>query len=211
MDPESKILNHGRRVMIVEDEARLRDMLQRAIGEMEFQVIVAGTAEAALTVLGKQECDIVLTDLNLPGMHGIELCNKVRTTWRTTQLIILTGFGDLESAKSAIRLDVVDFLTKPCSLGDLEIALNRALRRRMNHIVPRADIDLDADVQQDTDHNRPRTLHELEREHVMASLARHDGNRAATAEELGISRRTLYYRLNEYHRLGFDVGQRAGA
>ena len=211
MDLEASISYRGRRVMVVEDEARLRDMLQRAIGDMEFHVTVAGTAEAALNLLRDHECDIVLTDLNLPGMHGIDLCNKVRTTWPTTQLIILTGFGDLESAKAAIRLDVVDFLTKPCSLGDLEIALNRALRRRRNHIVARPEIDLQADVQQDADHDRPRKLHEIEREHVMASLARHDGSRAAAAEELGISLRTLYYRLNEYQRLGFDVRHRAEA
>lgn len=192
-------------MLIVEDEARLRDMLLRAIAAMEFVVSVSGTAEAAMALLEQHEFDIILTDLNLPGLHGIELCERVRANWPSTQLVILTGFGDLEAAKAAIRLDVVDFLTKPCSLGELETALDRALRRRMNHILPRVAIDLGVETQQDVQHDRPKKLHELEREHVLAALARHDGNRAAAAEELGISVRTLYYRLNEYERLGFEV------
>ncbi len=70
--------------------------------------------------------DIVLLDLNLPGMTGMDFFRKLRDRWPITQVIILTGFGDLESAREAIRLDVVDFLTKPCHLGELEQALDRA-------------------------------------------------------------------------------------
>ena len=210
MEVDCDIIQRGRRVLIVEDESRLRDMLARAIGGMEFQVTLAPTAETALTLLGQQEFDIILTDLNLPGLHGIELCERARAEWPSTQVVILSGFGDLESAKAAIRLDVVDFLTKPCSLGDLEIALNRALRRRLNHIVPRQLADLDADTHQDVQHDRPLKLHELEREHVLAALSRHDGNRTAAAEELGISVRTLYYRLNEYQRTGIETRRNGG-
>jgi len=207
MELDQQILSRGRNVLIVEDETRLREMLVRVVKDMEFRAVQVPHAEAALSLLEREPFDIVLTDLNLPGLHGIELCNRIRQQWPTTQIIILTGFGDLDSAKSAIRLDVVDFLTKPCSLGDLETALNRALRRRMNHIFPRAVVSIDAETQQDTQHDRPRTLQEVEREYVLAALARHDGNRAVAAEELGISVRTLYYRLNEYERLGISVGR----
>lgn len=208
MPSEFELARRGRRVLIVEDESRLRDMLLRAVSEMEFTVTGVPTAEAALNLLQQDEFDIVLTDLNLPGLAGIQLCDKVRTNWPNTQLIILTGFGNLDAAKAAIRLDVVDFLTKPCSLGELETALNRALRRQMNHILPRFAVDLEADAQQGEQHDeRPQKLHDLEREYVLAALIKHDGNRAAAADELGISVRTLYYRLNEYQRLGFDVGR----
>jgi DNA-binding NtrC family response regulator len=211
---------HGRKVLIVEDESRLREMLARAISGMEFAVASAPNAESALALLDKQPIDIVLTDLNLPGMQGMELCERVRRDHPDLQLVILTGYGSLDAAKSAIRLEVADFLTKPTSLGDLEAALNRALRRRLNHITTRPIPELDlADA--DTDEPcaspaslaelppgaGPKTLHDLEREHVLAALARHDGNREATAEELGISVRTLYYRLKEYQRLGHVPGR----
>jgi DNA-binding NtrC family response regulator len=200
----------ARRLLIVEDEPRLRDMLSRATRDMEFEISTAGSAEAALALLEKTDYDIILTDLNLPGQQGMDLCELVRRRWPDTQLIILTGYGALGVAQAAMRLDVVDFLTKPCSLGDLEAALNRALRRRRDLLAPALAADLahddDIDPSQQTD--QPRTLDEVEREHVLAALARHDGNRVKAATELGISVRTLYYRLRDYERQGHIVGER---
>lgn len=199
----------GRSVLVVEDESRLRDMLTRAVTNMEFRSICVPSAEAALTLMEKQVFDIVLTDLNLPAMQGMDMCERIRQRWPDTQLVILTGYGSLDAAKAAIRLEVADFLTKPTSLGDLEAALNRALRRRLNHITTRPipEIDLEEPMPAGSSGagEQPRTLHDLEREHVLAALARHDGNREATADELGISVRTLYYRLKEYARLGFTT------
>jgi DNA-binding NtrC family response regulator len=201
-----------RRVLIVEDETKLRGMLLRAIREMEFETDGAGSGEAALGMLDKAPSDIVLVDLNLPGIDGLEFCEQVRRRWPTTQVIVLTGYGDLEAAKTAFRLDVVDFLTKPCPLHDLEVALDRALRRRRNQIVARA-VDIveprqvqDAPAAAPGPAESPReesTLEAMERRHILEALARNDGNRGATAEELGISVRTLYYRLAAYERQGF--------
>ncbi len=212
--PENSVTMRGRSVLVVEDESRLREMLLRAVANMEFTVAATASAEAALNLLDKQPFDIVLTDLNLPGMPGLDLCERIRQRWPDLQLVILTGYGSLDAAKTAIRLEVADFLTKPTSLGDLEAALNRALRRRLSHIttraVPAMDLDeLAPDGGTATATDPPRTLQDLEREHVLAALARHDGNREETAEELGISIRTLYYRLKEYSRLGYLTGTRS--
>lgn len=196
-----------RRVLLVEDESRLREMLVRALSDMEFQVQSAATAEDGLQILQDNEIDILLTDLNLPGMGGLELCQLIRNQWPDRQVIILTGYGDLQTAKQAIRLDVVDFLTKPCSLSDLEASLDRALRRRLNHIIPRTigGQDLDDSFEIDDESQAPRTLRELEREHIIEALHRHEGSRSAAAYELGISERTLYYRLKEYQEQGHIV------
>ena len=203
----------GRRVLVVEDESRLREMLIGATRQMEFDVSAVGSAEAALGLLEKHPYDIVLTDLNLPGRSGMELCDQVRQRWPHSQLIILTGFGDLEAAKSAIRLDVADFLTKPSSLGQLEAALNRALRRRREAAIdPLMNAEVRREVNADervNDPNKPRTLADIERDHVLVALARNDGNRENAAAELGISVRTLYYRLREYERQGFIECDRA--
>jgi DNA-binding NtrC family response regulator len=213
MPTERDMSARGRRVLIVEDEARLRDMLVHAITGMEFRADTAHNAETALAMLEQNAFDIVLTDLNLTGMQGMDLCERVRQRWPDLQLVILTGYGSLEAAKNAIRLEVADFLTKPTSLGDLEAALNRALRRRLNHITTRPLPTMDfreedyvaaspAPAPAGAKFTSPRTLQDLEREHVLSALARHDGNREATAEELGISVRTLYYRLKEYQQQG---------
>jgi DNA-binding NtrC family response regulator len=201
----------GRRVIIVEDEPRLREMLGRAIRDMDFETEQAATAELALAAIADHPVDIALCDLSLPGMDGLELCRRIRDGWPETQLIILTGHGDLEAARTAIHLDVVEFLTKPCPLAEIEIALDRALRRRQHGILARAiettageqafdarSDELPAAGAVDT----PSRLEDIERAHILAALARHDGNRARTAEQLGISVRTLYYRLKTYENQG---------
>src|SRR4051812_40835583 len=88
-------------VLLVEDESRLRDMLVRALREMGFQPSGVTSAEAAVRVLehGALTPGILILDLNLPGMDGMELLATLRQRWPAVQVIILTGFGDLSAAK----------------------------------------------------------------------------------------------------------------
>jgi DNA-binding NtrC family response regulator len=118
-------------------------------------------------------------------------------------VIVLTGFGNLEAARAAIRLDVVDFLEKPCPLGELEKSLHRATQRLARPPHPALD---NVPNEPETDETA-QTLEDVEREHIISALRRNNGNRTATAQELGISRRTLQYKLSEYQRLGFAVDE----
>jgi DNA-binding NtrC family response regulator len=147
-------------------------------------------------------------DLNLPHMGGLELAETIRQQWPDVQIIILTAFGNLDAAKRAIRLDVVDFLTKPCGMSDLEIALSRARLRWMercapeDHVVrqePRAGSAAGVAVEVPTP-KAGMSMEEMERQAIMAALARNAGSREAAAAELGISVRKLYYRLQQYQK-----------
>jgi two-component system response regulator RegA len=189
------------RVLIVDDEPRLRDVLSRAIGSWGFEVATARSGEEALKLMRQQPCDVSILDLNLPAMAGIELFEKLRSLWPEHQVIILTGFGDLESARAAIKLDVVDFLKKPVPLGELEQALHRATQRV--HKLPTLETPEKSTPATRTED--PVTLQAVEREHILSALKRNEGNRTATAAELGISRRTLQYKLSEYQQAGFRV------
>ena len=202
----------GRQVLLVEDEPRLREMLTRAIHEMGFVPTAAPQAEAALRLLeqrGERGFDILIVDLNLPGMGGMELLEQARSRWPATQAIVLTGFGDLDAAKLAIRLDVVDFLSKPCPLGELEVALDRARNRRLraagvdpaSAVSPRESAGPAVDEDPAEPSPAP-SLEELEQRHILAVLEKNHGNRTATASELGISLRKLYYRLGQYQKQG---------
>lgn len=122
----------GRHVLLVEDEPRLHEMLLRAIREMSFEPTGVASAEQAMRLLEQRLHPILIVDLNLPGASGMELIRTARGRWPHIQAIILTGFGDLNAARQAIHLDVVDFLTKPCALGDLEVALDRAFHRLLD-------------------------------------------------------------------------------
>jgi DNA-binding NtrC family response regulator len=220
----------GREVLVVEDEQRIRDMLNKALKEMGFRATLTSSAEAGAKAMAQRAFDILILDLNLPGRGGIAFLESVRQQRKDVQVIILTGFGDLEAARAAIHLDVVEFLTKPCALGSLEVALDRARKRGRGQVVAeRAAAEERAGAAGD----RPMTfeasgrtwapdaaataaalsppevsdggggsLEELEQRHILAVLQKHNGNRTAAATELGISLRKLYYRLGEYQRRG---------
>ena len=207
----SSALSAGNDVLVVEDEVRVRDMLSRALKEMGFRSTLSPTAEAAFKFLAERSFDIVILDLNLPGMDGMEFLKRLRERNNNAEVIILTGFGSLESAKSAIHLDVVDFITKPYALGTLELALDRARKRIRARNIGQG-IDEVSFEEESAAPARPaafdetsgggEALEETERKQILRVLQKHNGNRAATANDLGISLRKLYYRLGEYERKG---------
>jgi len=183
-------------VLVVEDEPRMRELLERAMRGWGFEVTTARSSEEAMRQSAEAIPDVIVLDLNLPGVDGLEFFARFRERYPMVQGIVLTGFASLESARRAVHLDIVEFLTKPCHLGELERALDRAIKR----------LPAPAGVTAAPPPPRPgtegMTLDQLEREHILAALDRNNGNRTATALELGISRRTLYYKLEEYQKQG---------
>ena len=195
-------------VLVVEDEPRMRELLQRVLTGWGFDAAVARSAEEATKLAEARPPDVVVLDLNLPGEGGIEWFRRLREKLPNVQAIIVTGFASIEAAREAIHLDVVEFLTKPARLGELEQALDRALRRLAPVepvVLPPEATRADGQADAEEASREGRTLEEVEREHILATLARQGGNRTATAAELGISRRTLYYKLEGYQRQGFSI------
>jgi DNA-binding NtrC family response regulator len=180
--------------------------LKTAIGDWGIAVDTARSAEEAARMFQPNPYDIVLLDLNLPGKSGLEFLEDLRSAGAKCEAIILTGFGDLQTARKAIHLDIVDFLAKPAPLGDLEKAIDRAVRKIMDK---RANDDpiipIDEPAMPPMSHDGPVTLYEASREHILAMLKKHDGNRTATSAALGISLRTLHYRLSEYQKQGYAI------
>lgn len=190
---------HEARVLVVEDEPRLRELLQRAVTGWGFDAASARSGEEAIRLNDARPFEIAILDLNLPMMDGLEALHRLREKSPGMQAIVLTGFASIEAAKRAVHLDVVEFLTKPCHLGELEQALDRALRRMAPtppEVLDQPDLPIPA---------AGVTLEEVERQHILTALRRNNGNRTAAAQELGISRRTLYYKLEEYERQGFSA------
>ncbi len=89
----------ARTVLLVDDETRLREMLTTAVGDMGFVVTPARSAEVAMKAIESQSFDIVILDLNLPGMSGMEFFEILRQKMPEGQVIILTGFGTLEDTR----------------------------------------------------------------------------------------------------------------
>ena len=118
------------RVLLVDDEATLTDLLKERLGRRGFEVTVSAGAEEALQSLETQVFDVVVTDLHMPGLGGIELCARIAQNRSDTPVVVLTAFGSLDSAIAAIRAGAYDFLTKPIEIEALVVSLERAAANR---------------------------------------------------------------------------------
>lgn len=117
-------------VLIVDDDEEMVSFLAEGLGRRGFAVRSAVSAAEALGVLKGESADAVVTDLNMPGVSGTQLCESIAAQWPDTPVLVLTGFGSLETAVAAIRAGAYDFITKPVEIDVVELALERALRQR---------------------------------------------------------------------------------
>ncbi len=156
------------RVLIVEDEPRMRELLSRALNGWGFIVSSVRSGEEAIRQAETQAPEIALLDLNLPGIGGLETFSEIREKIPQLQGIVLTGFASVDAARQAVHLDVVEFLTKPCHLGELERALDRAMRRLAP--MESAIREPEKSVEGPTPGAEGVTLHEMERQHILAVL-----------------------------------------
>jgi two-component system, NtrC family, response regulator AtoC len=117
------------RILVVEDDAAIREALEDILGDLGYEIVGAATAQIALEELERRDADIVLTDVKMPGMDGIELCRRLNGDAPHIPVIVMTAFGDVDSAVSALRAGAYDFITKPLAMERLETVLTRALRR----------------------------------------------------------------------------------
>ena len=114
-------------ILIVDDKASLRSMLREALTAQGHGVRVAGGGSEALVALKKQPADLVLTDLKMPGLDGLELTREVKARWPATAVVVMTAFGGVETAVEAMRLGAANFLAKPFSLDALQIIVDKVL------------------------------------------------------------------------------------
>jgi two-component system response regulator PilR (NtrC family) len=117
------------RVLLVDDDETIRDTLYELLSEF-YVCQTAETAEKAFARLEADEYDVVLTDISMPGLSGLELLGHVRQKFPDTPVIIISGIGDQEHAQGLIRLGAFDFLLKPFSLNVVEKSVRRAVEYR---------------------------------------------------------------------------------
>jgi len=116
-------------LLIVEDDAVFRDTCARWFTKQGHSVCEASTAQEAFEQLAKRLCHVAILDMNLPGLTGLELLDRIRETDLETEVIMLTGDGSIESAVQAMKLGACDYLTKPFPLPELEQRCRMAYER----------------------------------------------------------------------------------
>jgi signal transduction histidine kinase len=116
-------------ILLIDDEGGIRKVLGISLADMGYKVFTADNGEEGLRIFRDEKPPIVLTDIKMPGMDGIELLRLIKEEIPDTEVIMITGHGDMELAIGSLKLEATDFVTKPINDEVLEIALKRAHER----------------------------------------------------------------------------------
>jgi len=118
------------KILFADDEPSLQELMRMELPQMGHTVTVCPDGYTAVATLENEQFDCILVDLDMPGMNGIQVIERAHTLAPETEAIVLTGKQTLESAIEALRFGVVDYLSKPCRLADLDLLLSRVAARR---------------------------------------------------------------------------------
>ena len=116
-----------RRILVVDDEKNIRLMLPQALADEETKIDTAVNGEEALDKLGQAAYDLVLLDLRLPGMDGLEVLKEIHKRDAKLPVILLTAHGTVENAVEAMKIGAANFLQKPFSPRELREAVENVL------------------------------------------------------------------------------------
>lgn len=115
------------RILLVDDDESLRRVMQIQLEEAGHEVVTAPDAEAALAAIEKHDYRLVITDLMMPGLSGLELLERIRSESPDTVVIMITAFGTIQGAVQAMRAGAFDYITKPIDYEELTLLVSRAL------------------------------------------------------------------------------------
>ncbi len=118
------------RVLIVDDEEKFADYLSKRLLNRDYQVNVALSGEEAIERIQHENWDVVILDVLMPGMDGIETLREIKRLKPLTEVIMLTGHASVESGVEGMKLGAYDYLMKPCDTEELVSKINQAYDRK---------------------------------------------------------------------------------
>jgi len=119
-----------RSILLVDDDVAFRQVMTGELKRLKFEVSAAGSGEEGLKRIAEQEPDIVLLDLQMPGISGLDTLKAIRESNPGVEVIMLTGHGSIDTAIESIRAGAFDYVVKPCPLDELEVRIQRAIERQ---------------------------------------------------------------------------------
>jgi DNA-binding response OmpR family regulator len=122
------------KVLIVDDEQNILLFLSEALEDEGYTITTKGSGKEAVSIIEHEDFDLVLVDLKLHDIDGLEVTREVKKHSPDTVVIMLTGHGSLDTAVEAMRFGVFDYLLKPCSIQDLRNSLRRGLEKRQSSL-----------------------------------------------------------------------------
>ncbi len=118
------------RILFVDDEKTYCEVMKKELTLMGYFVVTAGDGEGALEQLSRRDFDVVVLDIALPGISGVDTLKRITQEDYPVEVIMLTGQGTIESAVESMKLGVYDYITKPCKLRELDTLINKAYEKK---------------------------------------------------------------------------------
>lgn len=119
------------KIMVIDDEPEICNILKEFLEGLGYQVITANSGPEGLNLISQNVVDVLILDLNMPGMHGIEVLKKVKLTYPDISVIILTGFPSIDTAVESMKLGAYDYLVKPIDFKRLEVVLDKVFEQSL--------------------------------------------------------------------------------
>ena len=159
-------------VLIVDDEDSIRDMLRLALERAAYHTLPAADGQEALNMMSSDESEVVLLDIRMPGLSGLDVLKRLVVDFPDACVIMLTGQADIRTSIEAMKVGAYDFILKPFDLEDLMLRVRRALERRFLVLQNRQhQRDLEREVKEKADSIQERFVQLIQgfaREHTMA-------------------------------------------
>jgi len=114
------------KILVIDDEDSIRKLLKISLTHKGYEVLTAEDGKKGIETFQREKPPIVLTDIKMPGVDGIEVLKRIKELYPDTQVIVITGHGDMQSAVEALKLEASDFINKPITDEGLSVALKRA-------------------------------------------------------------------------------------
>jgi DNA-binding NtrC family response regulator len=129
-------MNTHHRILVVDDEEQMRDLLAKVLERKGYQVAVSADGSEALALLEREPVDLVVTDVRMPGLDGMEALRAIRELNPETIVLIMTGFGSIDQAVQAVKDGAYDYINKPFKIDEMLLTIEKALEeRRLRHEV----------------------------------------------------------------------------
>lgn len=141
-------------ILIVEDEKKIADSLKKGLEELFYEVSVAYDGRMGEKLFTQNKFDLVILDINLPGINGLELCGRIRRVNKTVPVLMLTTFGSLEDKLEGFEAGADDYMVKPFSFAELIARARVLLKRNSREVLPQrnclfiADLEMNLDTKQ---------------------------------------------------------------
>lgn len=174
------------KILIVDDEERLLRVLRLGLTASGYDVRTAGHGQDALDEILSESFDIIVTDLKMPVMGGLDLILELERLGVKIPLIMMTAFADVDTAVKSFKHGAVDYIRKPFSVEELEDVIKRVLAR------------FSSQESSDSLKTLQEGVEEKEKELVEKALIKAGHNKLLAAKLLNISERTLWYKIKKY-------------